>query len=151
MGNQIKHEGTVISIHDEHIQVHILQASACSSCHAASRCMASESKVKIIDVWTKNADEFKVGDEVVVEVENRVGVMSVMLGFVAPVIMVLAGVMLALLFTDRDGVFYVEEPYNQAVAAITGLFMLVPYYLSLYVFRNRIGKKISFSISHLNA
>lgn len=151
MGNRIRHEGTVISIAGNHVRVHILQASACASCKAASQCTASESKVKIIDVWTDNSAEFNVGDNVVVEIANRIGMMSVLVGFVAPICAVLFGVILALILTGEGCIFHIDEPYNQAVAAVVGLLMLLPYYIVLYIFRDRIREKVTFSVQHLNS
>lgn len=151
MDNRIRHEGTVISISGNHVRVHILQASACASCKAASQCTASESKVKIIDVWTDTSADFNVGDNVMVEIANRIGMMSVLVGFIAPICAVLFGVILTLILTGEGCIFHIDEPYNQAVAAIAGLLMLLPYYIVLYILRNKIRKKISFNILHLNS
>lgn len=151
MDNRIRHEGTVISISGKHVRVHILQASACASCKAASQCTASESKVKIIDVWTDNSADFNIGDNVMVEIANRIGMMSVLVGFIAPICAVLFGVILTLILTGEGCIFHIDEPYNQAVAAIAGLLMLLPYYIVLYILRNKIRKKITFNILHLNS
>lgn len=151
MDNRIRHEGTVISISGNHVRVHILQTSACASCKAASQCTASESKVKIIDVWTDNSADFNVGDNVMVEIANRIGMMSVLVGFIAPICAVLFGVILTLVLTGEGCIFHIDEPYNQAVAAIAGLLMLLPYYIVLYLLRNKIRKKITFNILHLNS
>lgn len=141
----------MISISGNHVRVHILQASACASCKAASQCTASESKVKVIDVWTDNSAEFNVGDNVMVEIANRIGMMSVLVGFVAPICAVLFGVVLALILTGEGAIFYIDEPYNQAVAAVVGLLMLLPYYIVLYIFRDKIREKITFSVHCLNS
>ena len=49
MTNIIKHQGTVEHIEGTHVQVRIIQTSACSSCSAKSLCHSSESKEKLID------------------------------------------------------------------------------------------------------
>ena len=110
-----------------------------------------ESKVKIIDVWTDNSADFNVGDNVMVEIANRIGMMSVLVGFIAPICAVLFGVILTLILTGEGCIFHIDEPYNQAVAAIAGLLMLLPYYIVLYILRNKIRKKITFNILHLNS
>lgn len=77
--------------------------------------------------------------------------MSVLVGFIAPICAVLFGVILTLILTGEGCIFHIDEPYNQAVAAIAGLLMLLPYYIVLYILRNKIRKKITFNILHLNS
>ena len=55
MENKIKHSGVVESVNDGCVSVKIIQSSACAICKAAKQCHASESKEKIIEVFTKNS------------------------------------------------------------------------------------------------
>lgn len=149
MSDKIRHEGKVESIDGEHIAVRIIQRSACTSCKLAKSCLTSESKVKVVDVWTQETGRFYVGQDVMVEVTGKIGALAVVLGFVMPTILVIATVILTLFITAHVPALYVEEPANEAVAALLGLGVLVPYYIILYIMRGNIRRKVTFSIMPL--
>lgn len=146
MNTHIRHEGIIDSIDGEHVQVRIVQMSACASCHAASKCVTSESKVKIVDLWLKDSLRYKIGQKVVVLASDKVGMTAVMIGFVIPVIIVVLTIVLALYLTSSDGVYYVAEPMNQAVAAFAGLLALVPYYFGVFLSRKSLQTKLTFTL-----
>ena len=54
MENKIKHVGVVESVVGECVKVRVVQSSACASCKVAKQCNTSESKEKIIDIYTKD-------------------------------------------------------------------------------------------------
>ena len=82
MENSVRHEGTIESIEDRHIRVRIVQNSACAACKVASRCNASESKIKIVDVYDEEAAKtHQVGDSVVVSTSSRSAGRALLLGF----------------------------------------------------------------------
>lgn len=147
MDNRIRHDGLIESIDGEHITVRIVQMSACASCHVADKCHTSESKVKMIDVWTKNYSRYQVGQKVVVLAESKVGMLAVLIGFVVPVLLVLLAVVLGLFLTSADGLWHVEEPYNQAYAALGGLVILIPYYYVVYLNRDALQTRLAFSLA----
>ena len=66
MEKRIRHEGVVESVGPHAVKVRIMQTSACAACQAASFCHASESKEKMIEVFTSSASSFEKGDSVVV-------------------------------------------------------------------------------------
>lgn len=146
MSNQILHEGTIVSIDGAHLRVNIVQLSACASCKIAGSCLTSESKVKIVDVWTQSAGEYAIGQEVTVAVSSRVGATAVVVGFVVPLLIVVAGVVATLALTSKSGPWPLTPPYDEAVAAIAGLALLTPYYIWLYSQRESIRRRVAFSI-----
>lgn len=137
MSEKIKHTGTIERIDGDCVQVRIFQPSACSSCKVAGYCNASESKEKLIDVICPDASPYAVGQQVTVSTAAATGFRAVGLGF---------GVPLVLLVTAIVGVTLATG--NEAVAALAGLASLLPYYILLYLFRNRIKEKISFKIEN---
>lgn len=135
MENSIRHEGTVESVDGEHIRVRILQHSACSACKVASHCSASESKEKIVDVFHYRQHHLKVGDAVIVGTSSHSVRKALLLGFGLPLLLLLlvTGVLFA------AGV-------NEGITALAALGALIPYYIGLWIFRQRIADNIAFFI-----
>ena len=135
MSNKIKHSGVVEKIMDDCIQVRIVQTSACAACKVAGYCNASESKEKLIDVYHADSHRLNVGDVVTVTASTQVAAHALLLGFGLPCIVMVTVLVVVLQTTGNEG-----------RAALSGLLALVPYYAVLYLFRNRLRDKLSFSI-----
>ncbi len=134
MSNKIRHAGIIDSIEETHVRVKIVQASACASCKVASRCNASESKEKIIDVYTDTSG-LSVGQSVIVNTSHSTANRAVMIGFVLPLLL-LMGVLLTLKATG----------YREEIAALCAMGILIPYYICIWLLRGRIAKSISFEL-----
>lgn len=135
MHTKISHSGIVESVSGGCVKVRILQASACAACKVAGHCHASESKEKIVVVYCGDTAAYKTGQEVTVCASKDVARRALLLGFGWPFV-ILVGVLLLVLFLLR----------NEGLAALCALLALVPYYLMLYLCRDRIGQKLTFSI-----
>lgn len=135
MSSNISHSGVVESIEDGCVHVRIVQTSACSACKVAGYCNASESKEKLVDVYTADTQRYSVGQAVTVMASRQVAAHALLLGFGLP-FLVLVGVLAVVL----------QMTGNELWAALAGLLSLVPYYLLLYFFRNRLRDKLSFWI-----
>lgn len=135
MSNKIKHSGVVENILGDSVQVRIVQTSACAACKVAGYCNASESKEKLVDVYYADTRNLKVGDVVTVTASTQVAAQALLLGFGLPFVVLVAVLIAVLLITSNEG-----------AAALSGLAALVPYYAVLFLFRNRIRDKLSFSI-----
>jgi sigma-E factor negative regulatory protein RseC len=101
----------------------------------AGYCNASESKEKLVDVYHADTRNLKVGDVVTVTASTQVAAQALLLGFGLPFVVLVAVLIVVLLITGNEG-----------AAAMSGLAALVPYYAVLFLFRNRIRDKLSFSI-----
>jgi sigma-E factor negative regulatory protein RseC len=135
MSNKIKHSGVVENILGDSVQVRIVQTSACAACKVAGYCNASESKEKLVDVYHADTRNLRVGDVVTVTASTQVAAQALLLGFGLPFVVLVAVLIAVLLITGNEG-----------AAALSGLAALVPYYAVLFLFRNRIRDKLSFSI-----
>ena len=136
MGTKISHLGIVESISEECVQVRILQTSACAACKVAGHCHASESKEKIVDVLNvHDASRLKVGDNVTVCASRHVANRALLLGFGLPLLILVSVLLIALFFLSDEG-----------LAAMMALLALVPYYILLYLLRDRIRQKMAFFI-----
>ena len=135
MSNKIKHSGVVENIVGDCVRVRIVQTSACAACKVASHCNAAESKEKLVDVRCANSAAYKKGQQVVVTASTEVAARALLLGFGLPFV-----VLVSVLF------IVLQVSGNEALAALSGLAALLPYYVALYLFRNRIREQLSFAI-----
>ncbi|MBQ2673676.1 MAG: SoxR reducing system RseC family protein [Prevotella sp.] len=135
MSNKIKHSGVVENIVGDCVSVRIVQTSACAACKVASHCNAAESKEKLVDVRCANSSAYKKGQQVVVTASTEVAARALLLGFGLPFV-----VLVSVLF------IVLQVSGNEALAALSGLAALLPYYVALYLFRNRIREQLSFAI-----
>ena len=139
MTNIIEHRGTVENINGSHIQVRIVQTSACSTCSIKGHCNASESKEKLIDVYDQNATDFYIGQNVKVMGTTSMGMQAVILAFGVPFIVLFITLYITMQITD-----------NELISALVGLSSLIPYYIILYINKGRLRKKFSFDIKPIN-
>ncbi len=133
MSKTIEHIGTVKQIHKEMVDVLIVQKSACSGCHLKSACTASDMSEKIIEVPVIDS-KLNVGDEVVVVGTSRMGWQAVGYAFFLPFIIMMVTLIISL------------EKLNELTAGLIALGVLMPYYLTLYFFRDKLKKKFVFYI-----
>jgi sigma-E factor negative regulatory protein RseC len=130
---QISHSGIVESVSEGCVRVRILQTSACAACKVAGYCHAAESKEKIVEVCCCNTAAYTTGQEVVVSTSGSVARRALLLGFGIP-FLVLVGVLVIVL----------KITGNEAVSALCGLAALIPYYIILYLCRDRIRRQLTF-------
>ena len=135
MADIIKHRGIVEKIEGSHVVVRIVQTSACSACSAKGLCNASESKEKQIDVYEVNPS-YRIGEEVVLCGSTSMGMRAVLLAFGIPVLLLLAALFVTMRVTDGDAL----------LSSIVALLAVIPYYLVIYLMKNKMNKTFSFVI-----
>lgn len=140
MSDIIQHQGTVESIDSSHIRVRIVQTSACASCVAHKYCNSSESKEKMIDVYTKEADRYAVGQSVNVYGTTSMGMRAVLWAFGVPFIVLVAVLYASIMLTGG----------NEPLSSLWALGSLTVYYLILYMCRDKMTKKFVFTIKSNN-
>lgn len=134
MGDTISHNGVIERIEGNTVYVKIIQQSACAGCHAKSMCMAADSKEKIVEV-TDRSGLFRVDEPVLVCGQALMGLRAVLLAFVLPLCFVVAVIVAGSVAGWKD-----------SVSALAGLAVLVPYYLILYFFRDKLKNIFIFTI-----
>ncbi len=135
MADKIKHRGIVEKIEGSHVVVRIVQTSACAACSAKGLCNASESKEKQIDVYEVNAS-YQIGEEVILCGSTSMGMRAVVLAFGVPVLILLAALFITMQVTDDDAL----------LSSIIALVAVIPYYLIIYLMKNKLNKTFSFVI-----
>ena len=139
MTDIIKHRGTVENINGSHIQVRIVQTTACSSCSIKGHCNASESKEKIIDIFDADSSNYIIGQEVEIIGTTSMGMQAVLLAFGVPFVVLFITLYITMLLTG-----------NELTAALSALTSLIPYYIIVYLFRRKLRRKFSFVIKTIN-
>jgi len=130
----IEHEGIIAQIEGDMAHVKIDSVSACASCHAKGACSAADQEEKFLDVPLHGA-RYQPGDPVYVQIAKRLGFRAVALGYVYPFLLLMA-VLIGMLAGGVD----------ELKAGSFALLSIIPYYLVLYLFRNRISSTFTFSI-----
>ena len=135
----IQHEGIIEKINGPRITVRILQQSACSSCHAKGACLAADSKEKLIDI-EDHSGRFHVNQQVLIEGKESIGYQAVLWAFVLPLSILLVLLVLSLSLWH----------FSEMEAALASMVALAPYYLVLYLLRDKMAKKFRFNIKNTN-
>ena len=138
MANTIKHQGIVENISGSHLQVRIVQTSACASCSIKGHCSSADTKEKLIDVIDESSS-YQPGDRVWVTGELSMGVMAVLFAFIFPFLILIISLFVFMAIWN-----------DELRSALCALALLVPYYYILWLNKSRMGKKFSFSVRPMN-
>ena len=140
MTNRIKHLGIVESIEGPRVKVKILQVSACSTCSIKGHCNASDMKEKLIDAYNTQHTPFSIGERVMVSGTVSMGMKAVLLAFAVPFILLILSLFIVMIVTGGD----------ELLSAIISLCTLIPYYLIIYMVRNKMSKTFFFTVESIN-
>ena len=144
----IKHDGIVIAVNgDGTVRVRIVQTSACAACKAKAMCASAESSEKELTAFTVqefSGSEIKVGDEVVVMVQQKLGLKAVLLAYILPFVVMLAVVVIG---NKAIGLFGDEAMIKngEAIIGTAALCAMGVYYIVLGFFKDKIQKEFSFT------
>ena len=138
MENQVEHQGTVISMTGSTMMVRITTSSACSGCAAKDYCVPSESKDKDICVEGFSGD-FVLGEPVKVMMQRSMGFRALCFGYMIPFVLVLMTLLTVYQFSE-----------NELVSGLSALLILIPYYLILRLFHQKITKTFGFTVQKIN-
>lgn len=133
----IDHIGWIESVEDNTVRVRINSQSACASCHAKGACSAADMEEKYFNL-PADGREFANGEQVRVQIARRLGLKAVALGYIYP-FLVLMSVLIALTIAG------VPELQSGLIALLT----LVPYYIVIYLLKNRLNRNFSFTLEKI--
>ena len=141
----IKHDGIVIAVNgDGTVLVRIVQTSACAACKAKAMCASAESKEKEIVALFVGEEakrregerqDIKLGDEVVVMVQQKMGWKAILLAYMLPFVVMMAVVAIG------NGLLGMREE----VIGTLALCAMGVYYIVLGFFKDKIQKEFSFT------
>lgn len=135
MEEKVLHTGVIQKVSEYKIIVAIINASACSACHAKGACLASDLKEKEIEI-IHFSGEYYPGQHVNIIGSTSQGYKAAFYGYVLPFVLVLATLLISISLTKSDG-----------LAGLLSLAILIPYYTALYLFRNKLKQSFEFEIS----
>jgi len=132
---QIEHKGIIKDIIGRKLDVSIIPESACAKCSVKGSCSVSEEDEKIIEVYVDNPNDYKNGEEVEVFYQRSLGFRALFLGYLMPFLILIVSLITLTTFTQ-----------NELLSGMVSLLLLFPYYLTLYLSKDKIKKTFRFSI-----
>lgn len=133
--NNIGHQGIVIKTSEDCVFVRIEAQSACAACHAKNMCNLTDVQEKIIEVPYNGSRKFSPGEQVTVFMKQSQGTRAIVLGYLIPFLILFIALFVIAHFTG-----------DEATAGLSALLLLAPYYLGLYLFRNRMKRSFGFEL-----
>ena len=137
--NNVTHSGKVIGVFRDTVTVAVESSEACGSCASRSACsLGVQSNTRNILITTPDASSFSVGEIVRVATRTQMGLMAVALCYAMPAVVLVAVLAAAVLCGVSEG-----------VAALISLGSVAIYFGILWLVRDKLAQKISFTIEKL--
>ena len=133
----ITHKGVIQSIQDNLIRVSINNVSACSSCHSKGFCSLADMKEKHIDIYDFSK-KYAVGEKVTVVGKQAIGIRAAVWAYLVPIVIVLTTLFVSSAFINNEG-----------IVALYSIGVLIPYYIILYLLRNKFTREFRFKIKEI--
>jgi sigma-E factor negative regulatory protein RseC len=130
----IEQKGMIESISNHQIRIRIDRESACGHCNVRGICNLSESSERVIEV-NDSSHTFSVGEMVQVNISRNMGNKAVMLGYLFPFIVLVSSLVILTAYSLPEW-----------LAGLLSLLLLVPYFVILYLFRDKLRRTFTFSI-----
>jgi len=131
----ISHEGIVTRITDDELEIKILAQSACAACQAKSACGMGEQAEKTLTVPRPQGKDFAINQKVNVKMAIGQGNKAAVLAYLIPILLLLAVLFLCL-----------GLHVNEGLAALISIVALVPYYIVLYLRRDKLKQKFDYIV-----
>ena len=116
-------------------EIKILAQSACAACHAKSACGMGEQAEKILTVPRPANKDFALNQKVNVKMAIGQGNKAAVLAYLIPIILLLAVLFVCLGLGLNDG-----------LSALVSIVALIPYYIILYLRRDKIKKQFEYIV-----
>lgn len=137
MRESILHTGIVERVDTNRVIVRITQYSACAGCHAKSACTMSDKKEKQVEIEDASGD-YHPGEAVVIIGQDSMGMEAVLWAFAVPVVLMLIAVVTG-----------ISSGWEETASGALGVLVLIPYYIVLYVLRDKLKKRFVFKLKKL--
>ena len=135
MGEIVSHEGIITNIKGDEVEVKILSKSACASCNIKTVCNMSEMQEKIITISAPKDKKITIGQEVKVSMALGQANRAVIFAYAIPSI-----ILISMIFILN----YLK--IDEGINALISIGSLVPYYIILYLFKEKIKSKFKYEI-----
>ena len=111
---------------------------ACGSCASRKACAMGSSEKREIVIYSNESKNYSVGEVVKVGARRSLGAIAVVLCYIAPLVVLIASIIVAHLLGCSDG-----------IAALVALCSIAIYYALLALFRKHISEKVTFTINKI--
>ena len=129
----VKHEGVVSKITNDVVTISLKGNINCEACNAKAACGVSESNSKEIEI-SNSSQTLKLNENVEVLLKKNLGLKAVFWAYLFPFILMLTVLLIA------------STLFQEWIAGLLSIAILIPYYLMLYVLRNTFKKAFKLSI-----
>ena len=135
MKNTIEHNGRVVMVEGNRIDVEMIIEEACTGCSVKSACGMERADSKIVQLVWASASQFDIGEEVVIYIEERMGIKAATFAYIIPFFIMLA----VLICMHSMG-------FSELVYGITALCSVVFYWILYNIFKKRIERDLVFKL-----
>lgn len=126
--------GVIEQISEDSIIVRIDCNSACSACHSKDLCISTDKAAKHITI-EPDGNIYSIGQQVTVYSQKQLAMKALFWGYICPLLILVAAL-----------VVLIYAGLSESKAGILSILTLAPYYLALYLLRNRFRNKFKFKI-----
>lgn len=120
------------------ITVTITSSSACSACHAKGACTVADIQEKEIEI-PQIKSHYAPGQEVTVLFQESAGFKALFYGYLLPLLLVFS--VLIVIFSVTN---------HEILSGLLSLGILVPYYITIYFFRDKLKKVFKFEVEEIS-
>jgi len=131
--SMVQHDGIVSKISNNKVTVALKGNINCDACNAKAICGASEASTKEIEVQDVS-QSLGLNENVTVLLKKSLALRAVFLAYVFPFMLLLSTLLIASYY------------YEEWVAGLLALVVLIPYFIILYALRNTFKKEFKISI-----
>ena len=131
----ISHEGVITKITENELEIKIVSQSACAACHAKSACGMGEQAEKVLTVPRPEGQDFHLFQKVNLTMKVGQGNKAAVLAYLIPIVLLLAALFICLGLGLGEG-----------WSALISIGVLVPYYIVLYLQRDKLKKRFDYLI-----
>jgi len=131
-------KGIIESTNNNRIRIRIDRESACGHCDAHGICSLAGLSERIVEIDDATPC-YTVGETALVTITRSMGNKAILLGYLIPFVLLVTTLIISTVCMLPEW-----------LAGILSLWMLLPYYFLLYLFRERLRRKITFSIRKID-
>ena len=135
---QMEHKGIVAFVERDFVRVLVTVNEACGGCSARSSCAMGMGEKREITIYTADASNYSIGENVIVSAHRSIGFMAVVLCYIVPLVVLISAIVIANAYGCAD-----------AISALVALGATALYFAILAVFHKHISKKVTFKIHKL--
>ncbi|MBN1951623.1 MAG: SoxR reducing system RseC family protein [Bacteroidales bacterium] len=130
----IEQKGVIERIENGQASVRLAVFQACAHCHSKSACGVADESTRNIEIALPD-ENYSIGEQVMIGMKRHLGIRATFLAYVFPFLLVM--IVLILLTTLH---------LNELLSGIFSLISLVPYFILLYLFRDRLDRTFTFTL-----